>query len=105
MATQWVQQELGLSPYKFFNRHAVYAISTVATIAMPAHYLRQHRPAVWQECLARGSGPLLLLLTHRTFLARAGCTGDELAAFNRAWLATPAGRRWGGKPSLRPRAK
>jgi len=65
---------------------------------MHADFLRQLRPAVWEKQLARGTGPLLSLLTHSLFYGRAGCTKAELAAFNRAWLATAAGRRWGGKP-------
>ena len=100
----WVQQELGLSPYDFLTRHACYAASSVATIAMRADYLRQHRHAVFHATLSRGPGPLLALLTdHRIFFPKAGCTEAELAAFNCAWLATPAGRRWGGKPSRRRR--
>ena len=99
----WVQQELGLSPAEFLTRHAGYASSSVAKIAMRADFLRQHRPAVWEQQLARGTGPLLSLLTHRSFFDRTGCTWAELDAFNRAWLATPAGRRW-GKKSYRTRA-
>ena len=96
----WVQQELGLSPYEFLTRHARYATSSVATIAMRADYLRQHRHAVFHATLSRGPGALLSLLTDsRRFFPKAGCTKAELSAFNRAWLATPAGRRWGGKPT------
>ena len=95
----WVQQELGLSPYDFLTRHACYAAASVATIAMRADCLRQHRHAVFHATLSRGPGPLLSLLTiTQRFLSKAGCTKAELAAFNRAWLTTPAGRRWGGKP-------
>ena len=96
----WVQQELGLSPYEFLTRHAGYSTFSVATIAMRADYLQQRCPVVWQECLSRGTGPLLSLLTTASrFFNNAGCSTADLAAFNRAWLATPAGRRWGGKPS------
>ncbi len=94
----WVQQELGLSPLEFLTRHAGYAKSSIAKIAMRADFLRHHRPAVWEAKLERGTGPLLSLLTHSLFCARSGCTKAELDAFNRAWLATPAGRRWGAKP-------
>ncbi len=94
----WVQQELGLSPYDFLPRHAGYATNGVAKLAMRADFLRQHRHALWGETLSRGIGPLLSLLVKPTFCSRAGCTKAELSAFNRAWLATPAGRRWGAKP-------
>ncbi len=93
----WVQQELGLSPYEFLLHFAHYVTNSVATIAMRADFLRQHRHALWQEFASRGPGPLLSLLTDHRRLARVGCTTAELAAFNRAWLATPAGRRWGAK--------
>ena len=96
----WVQQELGLSPAEFLTRHASYAGGSTATLAMRADFLRQHRPAVWQAKLARGTGALLSLLIESRFYQRAGCTEAEVAAFNREWLATPAGRRW-GKKSLR----
>ena len=100
----WVQQELGLSPYQFFTRHAVYVTYSVATIAMRADFLRQHRPGLYAETASRGPGPLLSLLTTQTrFLSKAGCTTAELATFNRAWQATPAGRRWGGKVRKVPR--
>ncbi len=100
----WVQQELGLSPVDFLTRHAGYVTNSVATIAMRADFLRQHRPALWQDVTSRGTGPLLSLLTKAEFFfARSGCTQAELAAFNRAWLATPAGRRWGAKPRRAPR--
>jgi hypothetical protein len=93
----WVQQELGLSPVDFLLRHGRYCTYSVATIAMRASFLQQHRPAVFATRLARGSGLLLSLLTHRSFLKQASCTAAELAAFKRAWLTTPAGRRWGSK--------
>ena len=93
----WVQQELGLSPYEFLLHFAHYVTNSVATIAMRADFLRQHRHALWQEFASRGPGPLLSLLTDHRRLARVGCTTAELAAFNWAWLATPAGRRWGAK--------
>ncbi|KAI7843454.1 hypothetical protein COHA_002932 [Chlorella ohadii] len=93
----WVQQELGLSPQDFLASHAVNATYSVATLAMRADFLRQHRHALWAEVHSRGIGPLLSLLTDYRRLARAGCSKAELAAFNRAWLAMPAGRRWGGR--------
>ena len=100
----WVQQELGLSPYEFLQEYAGYLTYSAATIAMRADYLRQRCPVVWEERLARGARPLLTLLTRpKRFCSQAGCTEAELAAFNRAWLATPAGRRWGGKLSRRQR--
>ena len=101
----WVQQELGLSPYEFLTRHAGYASSSTAKVAMRADFLWQHRPAVWEAKLARGTGPLLSLLTHRSFLDRSACTAAELSAFNRAWLATPAGQRWGSKPRRERRTR
>ena len=94
----WLQQELGLSPYDFLTRHGYYATHGIAKIAMRADFLRQHRPALWAEIYSRGTGPVLSMLTHRIFFPRAGCTQAELDAFNRAWLATPAGRRWGARP-------
>ncbi len=94
----WAQQELGLSPYDFLTHHAGYCTSSIAKLAMRADYLRQHHPSVWVSKLARGSGPLLSLLSESRFCARAGCNKAELDAFNRAWLATPVGRRWGAKP-------
>ena len=99
----WLQQELGLSLYDFLTRHAGYATFSVARLAMRANFLRQHRHGVWQECSGRGSGSLLSLLTKSHFCERAGCTEAELDAFQRAWLATPAGRRWGGKAWQRQR--
>ena len=93
----WAQQELGLSPIELVLHHASYACRSVARTAMRADYLRQHRPAVWESKLARGTRPLLSLLSESRFYERAGCTEAEVAAFNRTWLATPAGRRWGGK--------
>ncbi|KAI7843433.1 hypothetical protein COHA_002911 [Chlorella ohadii] len=94
----WVQQELDLSPLEFLTCHIGYAKASVATIAMRADFLRQHRPAVWESKLARGTGPLLSLLTESRFCVRSGCTKAELDAFHRTWLATPAGRRWGAMP-------
>ncbi len=87
-----------MSPADFLTRHAGYATNGVAKIAMRADFLRQHRPALWAEIVSRGTGPVLSMLTHRIFFSRAGCTKVELDAFNRAWLATPVGRRWGAKP-------
>ncbi len=87
----WVQQELGLSPFEFLTRHTRAVTSCVATLAMRADFLRQHRPAVWEDLVSRGTGPLLSLLGEtKPFCARAGCTKAELDAFNRAWLATAA---------------
>ncbi len=97
----WVQQELGLSPFDFITRHTRAATRGVATLAMRADFLRQQRPAVWEQLLSNGTRPLLRLLGEKKpFCARAGCTAAELDAFNRAWLATPAGRRWGAKPRV-----
>ncbi len=59
----WVQQELGLSPQDFLASHAVYATYSVATLAIRADFLRQHRHALWAEVHSRGIGPLLSLLT------------------------------------------
>ena len=100
----WVQQELGLSSYEFLQECAGYLTYSAATIAMRADFLRQHRPAVWEKYLSRGTRTLLRLLSKPDRLcARASCTTAELAAFNCAWLATPAGRCWGSKPSRRLR--
>ncbi len=97
----WVQQELGLNPLDFLTRHNRAPTRSVATLAMRADFLRQHRPAVWEELLSNGTHPVLRLLGEtKRFCARAGCTKAELDAFNRAWLATPAGRRWGAKPRV-----
>ncbi len=93
----WGQQELGLSPHDFLASHAGYATYSVATLAMRTAFLQQHRHGLWAEFLSRCTGPLLSMLTLRQFALRAACTEVELDAFNRAWLATPAGRRWGGK--------
>lgn len=92
----WVQQQLGLSYYEFLLHHAGYVMFSVARTAMRADYLWQHRPDLYAETASRGPGPLLSLLTDaRSFFPKAGCTKDEVAAFNRDWLATLAGRRWG----------
>ena len=96
----WVQQELGLSPFDFLLHHGGYATYSVARVAMRAAFVRQHRPSVWQEVAARGTAPLLSLLTQKRFFDRAGCTQSDLAAFNRTWLTTAEGRRWGAKPSV-----
>ncbi|PRW33859.1 putative uncharacterized protein isoform A [Chlorella sorokiniana] len=96
----WLRQELGLSLAQFLKRHVGYANKGVGRLAMRAAYLQQHRPAVWQQYYARGAGPLLSLLSdNRNFYPKSGCTQADLAAFEREWLRTPAGRRWGGKPS------
>ncbi len=95
----WVQQELGLSPVDFLTCHAGYVTYGAAKIAMRADFLRQQCPALWQATLSRGTAALLTLLTRpKLFCSQAGCTAAELDAFNRAWLATPAGLRWGAKP-------
>ena len=100
----WLQQELGLSLAELVRRHAGYAGSSVSRLSMRAAFLQRHRPAVWQEFRSgagsRGTGPLLSLLTDdRRFFPKGGCTKDELQAFEREWLQTPAGRLYGGKPS------
>ncbi|PRW33932.1 hypothetical protein C2E21_7208 [Chlorella sorokiniana] len=95
----WLQQELGLSLAQFLRRHVSHANKGVGRLAMRAAYLQQHRPAVWQRCYVRGAGPLLTLLcsTDTQFFSASGCTDYELSAFQRTWLQTPDGRRWGGK--------
>lgn len=95
----WAEAELGLSRSDFLLHHTRYTRYSAATIAMRADYLRQRCPDVWNKYLSRGADSLLgLLVNTKRFLSRAECTPAALDAFNRAWLATPAGRQWGGKP-------
>ena len=94
----WADEYLAISSYEFLTRYTRFVTVSVASVAMRADFLRQRRPAVWDKYLSRGTRTLLRLLSEPDRLcARAGCTAAELGAFNRAWLATPAGRRWGGK--------
>lgn len=100
----WLQQELGLLLVDFLTQHSGYVTNGVARMAMRAAFLHQRRPGVWEERRARGDGPTLSLLTITDikFSKRVGCTPTQLQAFERAWLPTPEGRRWGVKP-WRPR--
>ena len=102
----WLQQELGLSLAQFLTQHAGYASHGVGRLALRAAFLQQHRHAVWKSTLSRGTGPLLRLVsaTPNDFCRRAGCSEAELEAFERAWLQTPAGRRWGAKSSRNKRS-
>jgi len=93
----WVQENIGITQFNFLLHHPCYATYSVAKIAMRADFLRQHRHALWQEYASRGPGPLLSLLTHVRFPDRTSTTAAEVDAFNRTWLATPAGRQWGSK--------
>ena len=102
----WLQQELGLSLAQFLTRHARCASYSVCRLAMRAAFLQQHRPAIWESTLARGTGPLLRLVcaTSTEFCRHSGCSEAELEAFERGWLQTPAGRRWGAKASRNHRS-
>ena len=94
----WLQQELGLSLAQLLKRHAGYASAGAGRLAMRAAYVQQHRPALWEVYRSRGTGSMLSLLTdNRTFFPNAGCTQEQLQAFEREWLQTPAGRVYGGK--------
>lgn len=100
----WLQRELSLSLAHFIRRHAGYATNGVGRLALRAAYLQQHQPAVWEETRSRGAGPLLSLLTdNRSFFPKASCTQAELDAFEREWLQTPDGRRFGRKASRKQR--
>ena len=92
----WLQQELGLSLAQFVKRHAFYAGTSVGRLAMRAACLRQRRPERWEEHRSRGTGSILSLLAdNRYFLPAVDYDEAELAAFEREWLQTPEGRRWG----------
>lgn len=100
----WLQRELGLSLADFIRRHVSYVNTGVGRMAMRAAYLQQHQPAVWEEARSRGAGPLLSLLSDdRRFFPRAACTQAELDLFERAWLQTHDGRRFGRKASRKQR--
>ena len=101
----WLRQELGVELAQFIHQHPSYTTSGVARMSMRAAYLRAHRPGVWEDYLARGTGPLLYLLSSSLvrFNKSASCAEEEVDEFNRAWLQMPDGRRWGRKPNVRNR--
>lgn len=104
----WLQQELGVSLAEVLRRQPRHANVGVCRLAMRAAFLQQHRPGVWEERLGRGIGPLLFMLTKQAdalFISNAACTQAELGAFQRAWLPTPDGRRWGVKPRRQQRPR
>ncbi|PRW33911.1 hypothetical protein C2E21_7229 [Chlorella sorokiniana] len=94
----WAEEHLGIDTFGFLTSYTRFVTYSGASVAMRADFLQQHHPAMWDQNLCRGPRTLFRLLTEPERLcAHAGCTETELVAFNRAWLATPAGLRWGGK--------
>ena len=101
----WVEQVLGLAFDEFFVSHPSYVIGGLPKMAMRADYLKVH--GQWDGMLARGHGPLLCALTQPVlrFCKRpeVDCSEAQLAAFERQWQQSAAGRRWGVKTDRRRR--